>query len=246
VKDHTFPVACDLGAGFAAPLLNHARAGIKKMYFTDMSQGMLQRNEWKDVERIVADEEALPFPPASLDLVLANVSLHWVNDLPGALAQIRTALRPDGMLLGAMLGGRTLHELRSALMLAEQEREGGIGVHVSPFAGVADVGNLLSQAGFTLSTVDTESLLVHYPDALHLMHDLRGMAENNCVRIRRLHVPRATFEAAAAIYQQLYSTNDSHIPATFQVIYFVGWAPAPTQAKPKPRGSAKVSFKTLS
>jgi NADH dehydrogenase [ubiquinone] 1 alpha subcomplex assembly factor 5 len=195
--------------------------------------------------RIVADEEFLPFAPRSVDLFISNLSLHWVNDLPGCLMQIRQSLKDDGLFLAAMFGGDTLFELRNAFFLAEQEREGGAGIHVSPFAGVSDIGNLLTQAGFALTTVDTESIQVKYADPFVLMHDLRGMAENNAAIHRRPYVSRDTILAAAIIYQTLYGLPDGTIPASFQIIYMIGWAPHASQPKPKPRGSATHSFAEL-
>eukprot|EP01116_Phalansterium_solitarium_P012627 TRINITY_DN29093_c0_g1_i1.p1 TRINITY_DN29093_c0_g1~~TRINITY_DN29093_c0_g1_i1.p1 ORF type:complete len:341 (+),score=105.36 TRINITY_DN29093_c0_g1_i1:302-1324(+) len=250
------PVACDLGsqAGF---LVQHLQqAAIDTLYHTEMSERMLQRDAAYDAarlsrlrpRRVLADDEFVPFGAQSLDLVMSSMSLHWVNDLPGTFAQVLHALKPDGVFLAAMLGGEhTLHELRTALLLADQERLGGVASHVSPFAGVADIGNLLSRARFALPTVDTETITVRYRDAWRLMTDLQGMAENNCVRTRPPYVPREVFEAAAALYQQLYADpSDGSVPATFQVIYMIGWAPDVSQPKSKRRGSAQVSLKTLS
>ncbi|CAM9459635.1 unnamed protein product [Hapterophycus canaliculatus] len=150
---------------------------------------------------LVADEEFLPFPPGSFDLVLSNLALHWVNDLPGALGQIKQALKPDGAFIGAMLGGSTLTELRSCLLLAEQEREGGQSIHTSPSAHVADCGSLLQSAGFSLPTVDQDTVQVGYPNAFVLMEHLQGMGESNAAVNARPRVSRETMLAAAAAYQ---------------------------------------------
>lgn len=194
---------------------------------------------------VLADEEHLPFSPQSFDLIISNLSLHWINDLPHAMRQACQALKPDGVLLASMLGGNTLKELRIALQLAEQEREGGISPHVSPAAHVADCGALLQAAGFALPTVDVDTLIVNFPDALVLMEHLQGMGESSAILTRRQHVSRETFLAAAAIYQELYGENDGSVPATFQVVYMIGWAPHESQPQPKKRGSGKVSLKML-
>lgn len=194
---------------------------------------------------LLADEESLPFAPASFDLVVSNLSLHWVNDLPGAMRQAQAVLKPDGVFLASMLGGHTLKELRVALQLAEQEREGGISSHISPAAHVADCGGLLQAAGFALPTVDVDTVTVTYPNALVLMEHLQGMGESNAILTRRPYVSRETFLAAAAIYQELYGEEDGSVPATFQVVYMIGWTPHESQPKPKKRGSAQQSLKTL-
>ncbi|CAM9166671.1 unnamed protein product, partial [Phaeothamnion confervicola] len=195
----------------------------------------------------LADEEFLPFGPGTFDLVMSNLCLHWVNDLPRAMAEIRQALRPDGAFIGAMLGGSTLTELRRCLLLAEQEREGGMSTHTSPSAHVSDCGNLLQAAGFALTTVDTETVTVHYPSALALMEHLQGMGEGNAALSRRLTVSRDTLLAAAAAYQALYGEDDGDgsisVPASFQVCYMIGWAPHASQQQPKRRGSATRSLK---
>ncbi|CAM9498829.1 unnamed protein product [Scytosiphon promiscuus] len=189
---------------------------------------------------VVADEEFLPFPPGSFDLVLSNLSLHWVNDLPGALGQIKQALKPDGAFIGAMLGGSTLTELRSCLLLAEQEREGGQSIHTSPSAHVADCGSLLQSAGFSLPTVDQDTVQVGYPNAFVLMEHLQGMGESNAAVNARPRVSRETMLAAAAAYQELYGEDDGTIQATFQVVYMIGWAPHESQPQPKRRGSGQA------
>jgi NADH dehydrogenase [ubiquinone] 1 alpha subcomplex assembly factor 5 len=155
------------------------------------------------VERIVADEEHLleTVTPNSQDAIVSCMSLHWINDLPGTLVQIREALRPDGVFLAAILGGDTLFELRTALQLAESEREGGLSPHVSPMTDTRDVTNLLGRAGFTLTTVDTDELQIAYPSMWELMDDLRDMGESNAVVSRRHVIHRDTLAAAAAIYK---------------------------------------------
>ena len=188
--------------------------------------------------RLAADEEALPFAPGCFDLVLSCLSLHWVNDLPGTLVQIRRSLKPDGLLLAALLGGETLYELRAAWMEAELAEEAGAGVHVSPFADVRDAGALLQRAGFALPVTDTERIAVQYADAASLMHDLRGMGETNAALARRPgFTRRATLARMAAVYDSLFA-RQGRIPATFEVVYLTAWAPHESQPKALRPGSA--------
>ncbi|MDJ0947604.1 MAG: methyltransferase domain-containing protein [Alphaproteobacteria bacterium] len=189
---------------------------------------------------LVADEEALPFRVGSLDLVLSCLSLHWVNDLPGALVQIRKCLKSDGAFLAAMLGGETLTELRQALLQAETEEEGGVSPRVSPFADVGDLGGLLQRAGFALPVVDRDRIEVTYPDALALMRDLRGMGESNLIRDRRKCFSRRnTLFRAAEIYAERFAGEDGRVAATFDVLYLTGWSPDASQQRPLHPGSAR-------
>jgi NADH dehydrogenase [ubiquinone] 1 alpha subcomplex assembly factor 5 len=188
---------------------------------------------------VVGDAEALPFAAGSFDLVLGALSLHWTNDLPGALWQIRRILRPDGLLLAALWGGETLKELREALILAEVETAAGAGPRVSPFTDVRDAGSLLQRAGFALPVVDSETLTVTYPDLFALMRDLRGMGETNAVADRRrAFTRRDTLLRAAAIYQERYGDADGRIPASFQVLTLTAWTPHESQQQPLKPGSA--------
>ncbi|KAK0243143.1 S-adenosyl-L-methionine-dependent methyltransferase [Armillaria nabsnona] len=186
------------------------------------------------VERIHADEEELlqVIEPNSQEAIVSCLSLQWINDLPGMLVQINKALRPDGLFLGAMFGGETLFELRTSLQLAEVDREGGISPHVSPMTDTRDVSNLLGRAGFTLLTVDIDEVKVAYPSMWELMDDLRDMGESNAIIGRRHFIHRDTLTAASAIYKELHGNEDGTVPATFQVIFMIGWKPDPSQAKP--------------
>ena len=189
---------------------------------------------------IVADDEALPFAPASLDLVVSLLSLHWTNDLVGALVQIRRSLKPDGLFLGALLGGATLTELRQALMEAEAELTGGASPRVSPFAGLPDAGALMQRAGFALPVVDGDRLTLTYADPFALMHELRGLGESNAVKERqRGATRRAVIARAAALYHERFADTDGRIPATFDVVYLTGWAPHESQQQPLKPGSAQ-------
>lgn len=169
----------------------------------------------------------------------------WVNDLPGTLSTIRRALRPNGLFLGAMLGGDTLAEMRSAFVLADLERRGGVAPHMSPLCSVADAGALLQAAGFALPAVDTEVITIRYPDAWTLWHHLRAMGESHST-LQRGTSERSTLLAAAAAYAEVYGDPaDGSIPASFQIIYLTGWSPHDSQARPLPRGSANISLKDL-
>jgi NADH dehydrogenase [ubiquinone] 1 alpha subcomplex assembly factor 5 len=244
---HRFPLALDLGChGGELGRLLAGRGGIERLVQLDLSFAMALRARDAAAPEgagltLVADEEMLPITPQSLDLVLSNLSLHWVNDLPGALIQIRAALKPDGLFLAAMLGGESLAELRTALIEAELEEEGGASPRLSPFADLRDAAGLLQRAGFALPLADRDEITVSYPDALALMRDLRGMGETNAVRERRRGFSRrATLLRAAAIYGERFGGSDGRIPARFQVVYLTGWAPHAAQQQPLRPGSAKT------
>lgn len=193
--------------------------------------------------RVVADEEWLPFAGERLDLVVSALSLHWVNDLPGALIQIHRALRPDGLFLAAILGGDSLSELRQALVRAESELEGGVSPRVAPLVDIRDLGALLQRAGFALPVVDSDTITATYPDALTLMRDLRGMGESNILRARHGHFSRrATLLAAAESYRDMFGDADGRIPATFQILYLAGWSPHESQQQALRPGSGEVSL----
>ena len=190
---------------------------------------------------VVADEEALPFRDASLDLVVSALALHFVNDLPGALIQIRRALKPDGLFLAAMLGGDTLTELRQSFAEAEAEIEGGISPRVAPFADVREMGALLQRAGFALPVTDVERITVRYSSPFILMSELRRMGASNALaERRRTPLRRATLDRMAEIYAQRFSDRDGKIRATFEVIWLSGWAPHESQQKPLRPGSART------
>jgi SAM-dependent methyltransferase len=188
---------------------------------------------------VVADEEALPLRDASLDLVVSALALQFVNDLPGTLIQIRRALKPDGFLLAALIGGDTLTELREAFAQAESEIDGGVSPRVSPFADVRDLGALLQRAGFALPVVDTDRLTVRYPSVFALMSDLRRMgATNVLIERRRTPLRRATLQRMSEIYAQRFADPDGRLRATFEVVWLSGWAPHDSQQKPLKPGAA--------
>jgi NADH dehydrogenase [ubiquinone] 1 alpha subcomplex assembly factor 5 len=193
--------------------------------------------------RVAADPEFLPFRQASFDLIASVMALHWTADLPGVLVQLRQALKPDGLLLAAMLGGQTLVELRTALFEAELAEEGGVSPRVSPAIELGDAAALLQRAGFAMPVADSEMITVTYPDALALMRDLRAMGETNALAARRRNpMRRATLARAAAIYAERFSDKDGRIRASFEILFLAGWAPHPSQPQPLPRGSATHSL----
>lgn len=192
-------------------------------------------------ETLVCDAEALPFAPESFDLAVSALALQWVNDLPGALIQIRRALAPDGLFLACMAGGQTLTELRAALAEAEEEISGGASPRVAPFADIRDLGALLQRAGFALPVTDTDTVSVRYPHMFALMHDLRAMGATNALT-QRLKRPtrRAVFVRAAEIYHERFADPDGRIRASFELVWLSGWAPHESQQKPLRPGSAKM------
>jgi NADH dehydrogenase [ubiquinone] 1 alpha subcomplex assembly factor 5 len=189
----------------------------------------------------VFDPEFLPIKENALDLVVSNLCLHWANDLPGALLQIRRALTPDGLFLAAIFGGETLKELRECLMAAEIELVGGAGPRIAPFADIRDMGGLLQRAGFALPVTDLDTITVSYENAFRLMADLRGMGESSAlVEGPKAVPPRALFPRAAALYHERHGDADGRIPATFQVIFLHGWGPDASQQQPLRPGKAQT------
>lgn len=236
-----FPRVLDLGChgGDLARLLP-GRKGIEQVISCDMSPAMASL---APSPAVVCDEEFLPIAPNSVDLVVSNLSLHWVNDLPGALIQARAALKPDGFFLAALFGGETLKELRDSLTAAEIEVENGLSPRVSPFVDVRDAGALLSRAGFAMPVVDVETITVSYEHPLKLMGDLRGMGESNAVAERRKSFTRRELLVASMEhYLDTYADDEGRIPATFQIVWLAGWAPHESQPQPKAPGSATVSL----
>ena len=236
----SFPRVLDLGChgGEMASALS-ARSDIEELVQSDLSMAMARRAAESGHATVVADEEFLPFAEASFDLVVSNLSLHWVNDLPGALIQIRRALRPDGLFLGAILGEGTLAELRESLMAAEIEIAGGVSPRLSPFADLRDAAGLLQRAGFALPVADLEPVAVSYENAFRLFADLRGMGETNATLARNpAPPPRALWPETARRYADRFAEADGRIPATFRVIHLLGWAPHDSQPKPLRPGSA--------
>ena len=218
----TFDIAVDLGTPTDA-----ARRAIRDRVGT--------------IAAVVADEEALPFRDASLDLVVSALALQHVNDLPGTLIQIRRALKPDGLFLAAMIGGESLAELRAAFAEAEAEVEGGVSPRVAPFADLRDLGALLQRAGFALPVTDVDRVTVRYASPLGLMHDLRRMGAGNALtERRRMPLRRATLRRLLEIYAERFADPDGRIRATFEIVWLSGWAPHESQQQPLAPGSAKT------
>lgn len=239
----------DLGTGRGYVARNITDASLSHLYMSDLSPSMLEAaqtpEDVKFTKVVIDEEEKLPFKDKELDIVISNLNLHWVNNLPGCLREINRVLQEDGVFLASVFGGDTLYELRSSLVLAELEREGGFSPHVSPFAEIRDIGNLLNQSGFTMLTIDVDEISVGFPSIFELMWDLQGMAENNAGIKRKPHLHRDTLLAAGAIYQEMYGNKDG-VPATFQIIYMIGWKPDPKQmGSQAKRGSGQVSLKDL-
>ena len=191
--------------------------------------------------RVAADEEALPFGNETLDLVVSALSLQWVNDLPGTLAQIRRALKPDGLFLAALIGGETLGELRESLAVAESEMEGGASPRVSPFVDVRTLGSLLQRADFALPVTDVERMTVRYRNVRALLHDLQRMGAANALAERsRKPFRRGVLKRVEEIYAGRFTDPDGRLRATFDVLWLSAWAPHESQQKPLKPGSAKM------
>lgn len=190
-------------------------------------------------EVAVADDEVLALTTGAHDLVVHGLSLHSMNDPVGQLVQMRHALKPDGLMLAALFGGQTLHELRYAMAQAESVVEGGLSPRVAPMGDVRDLGALIQRAGLALPVADASTLTVTYETPLHLMRDLRAMGEANVMAQRRKGMlKRETLQKAVEIYLAEFGMPDGRIPATFEIIFLTGWAPSDTQPKPLKRGSA--------
>ena len=198
------------------------------------------RTAGDEAARAAPGSGPLPVPDQSQDLIVSLMSLHWANDLPGALSQIRRALRPDGLFLGTLLGAGTLKELRAVLTQAELEVRGGAQARVSPFADGFDGAALLQRAGFALPVADVDRLTVRYPDLYALIRDLRAMGETNALAGPIRPITRGMLARAAELYAERFAEADGRLPATFEIIHLAGWAPHESQQKPLPRGSAKV------
>ena len=246
-------VADELGERLAAVLRTFERAAdlgtptdaVRRVLAESGKVGMIVSASSESARRdssslgVAADEEALPFADGSLDLVVSALALQFVNDLPGTLIQIRRALKPDGLLLAALIGGDTLTELREAFAAAESEIEGGVSPRVAPFADIRELGALLQRAGFALPVVDSDRLTVRYKTVFALMRDLRRMgATNVLVQRRRAPLKRATLQRMTEIYAERFADADGRLRATFEIAWLSGWVPHESQQKPLKPGSA--------
>lgn len=203
-------------------------------------------NEINITRDVLDDEERLPYDAETFDAVLSSLSMHWINDLPSVLAQINNVLKPDCPFIATMFGGDTLFELRTSLQLADMERRGGVSPHVSPLADVKDIGGLLGKAGFKLLTVDVDDIIVDYPDTFALMQDLQAMGESNAILGREAGaIKRDVLLASEGIYRELHGNDDGTLPATFRMIYMIGWKESPNQSQPLERGSGQLNMKDI-
>lgn len=234
------------------------RGGVRKLVQIDPCSVMLHRDnvsaetKKKDSNGIITcetykmmadiDEAPLPFPDGTFNLVISSMALHWINDLPRLLSEMKRVLKPDGCLLFALPGGNTLPELRSTLVLSELERTGGVSTHVGPYIDLSNIGSLLAGAGFQLPTIDIDEIQVQYPNAMVLMEHLARMGEGNACVNRKDRVGLGTFVGAACLYKELYPADDGNedqgIVASAQVIYGIAWKQHDSQPKPLVRGSA--------
>lgn len=238
------------------------KAKIQELVMVDSSEEMLFRDEREKfneefpgkITRVVADEEHFEHEalntPEQYDAVISNLSLHWINDLPRVLQNINRSLKPDGLFMGTIFGGDTLYELRTSLQLAELERKGGMSPRVSPLVHLNDIGNLLNKAGFSMLTIDTEDIVVGgFPDLVSLCADLQAMGEQNSLVSRANHLPKDVLLAANEICKSLHGEVGEDgtvtIPATFNVIFMIGWKQSETQPQPLERGTGQISLKDV-
>jgi SAM-dependent methyltransferase len=235
--------ADDLGERLSTilrPFPEIADVGTPGAAFRDVLQSLRPKSRIIAAALRDAAHEVLESPPEAFDLITSGLALQHANDLPGALIQLRRALRPDGLFIGCLLGGATLTELRQALTVAESETAGGVSPRVFPFADVRDLGGLLQRAGFALPVADSETITVRYADVFGLMADVRAMGGTNVLKARsRRFTRRAVFLRAAQIYAQRFADPDGRIRATFELIWLSGWAPHESQQKPLRPGSAR-------
>jgi SAM-dependent methyltransferase len=232
-------VASDMAERLAVVLRQFGRAADLGTPTGAVRRVLAESGKVGTIVDVMADEEALPFANGSLDLVVSALALQFVNDLPGTLIQIRRALKPDGLLLAALIGGGSLAELREAFAQAETEIEGGVSPRVVPFADVRELGGLLQRAGFALPVVDSDRLTVRYRTVLDLMRDLRRMgATNVLIERRRRPLKRTTLFRLAEIYAERFADADGRLRATFEIAWLSGWAPHESQQKPLKPGSA--------
>ncbi|KKJ75249.1 SAM-dependent methyltransferase [Kiloniella litopenaei] len=238
-----FPKALDLGSNHR--ILKEtlgARGGIQEFTsatFLSETQTLPMESPSSRLKEIGITEEILPQSSQKYDLVISNLCLHWVNDLPGILLQAHQNLKADGLFLASMIGGESLKELRACLMEAEMNVEGGVSPRVSPLIDVKDAGALLQRAGFALPVSDFDRIEVSYTNAFDLMKELRGMGETNAIHNRRkTFTRRETLLKAAQLYQEKFSDSEGRINVTFDIVYLAGWAPHASQQQPLRPGSA--------
>ncbi|HEX2448554.1 MAG TPA: methyltransferase domain-containing protein [Methyloceanibacter sp.] len=232
-----FPLALDLGAYHG--LLGRRVAELPSVVATIYAESVYEFAALCPRPALVCDEDLLPFREPSFNLIVSGLALHRVNDLPGALIQIRRALQPDGLFMAALLGARALLELRQALIEAEAEIEGGASPRISPFGDVRDYGALLQRAGFALPVADSETLTVVYASPREVMQEVRALGGGNVLLARsRAPLSRKTLARAEEIYRERHATPDGRVRASFEIVYLSGWGPDESQQKPLKPGSA--------
>lgn len=219
---------------------------VGKISALEPSQAMSAQFTDAAIDRPEMSAEKLPFEPNTFDLVVSVLALHWANDLPGLLSQIRTVLKPDGLFLASLFGGGTLNELRSALIEAESELTGGVSPRLSPLPSLQDMAGLLQRAGFALPVADIERVTVRYDHPMKLLQDLKGMGEQAAFAPRegqeRRPLSRRILARMSEIYFDRFSDDDGKVRASFEIIWLSGWAPAAGQPKPLKPGSGKFSL----
>jgi SAM-dependent methyltransferase len=219
---------------------------VGKISALEPSQAMSAQFADATIDRPEMSAEKLPFEPNTFDLVVSVLALHWANDLPGLLSQIRTVLKPDGLFLASLFGGGTLTELRSALIEAESELTGGVSPRLSPLPSLQDMAGLLQRAGFALPVADVERVTVRYEHPMKLLQDLKGMGEQAAFAPRegqeRRPLSRRILARMSEIYFDRFSDDDGKVRASFEIIWLSGWAPAVGQPKPLKPGSGKFSL----
>jgi len=242
-----FARALDIGAhdGQACEALRDS-GKVKEIIALEVAPLMRGKLRASGFETVASDSEILPFEPASFELVTSVLSLHWINDLPGLMHQVRQVLVPDGLFLGCLFGGGTLPELRAALIEAESEVTGGISPRLSPLPGLQDMASLLQRAGFALPVADVERVTVRYGHPMKLLQDLKGMGEQAAFAPRdgqeRRPLSRRILARMSEIYADRFSDADGKVRATFEIIWLSGWAPHASQPKPLKPGSGQHSL----
>ena len=241
-----FPVVLELGCrtGILAELVGD-RGGIECLVRSELSEAMAQKAValWPSALTVIADEEQLPFRAGLFDLVMSNLVLHWVNDLPGTLVQVHRVLKPGGIFLASMVGGHSLSELRTALAMAESAQEGVVrSLRISPFvADARTAGTLLQRAGFAMQVVDCDTIIVRYANPMQLLRDLRGTGESNAIRERRrTPLRRGTLQAALDHYRIVHTDSDGRVPATFQILYLTAWTTERSSASSRERAHCRT------
>jgi SAM-dependent methyltransferase len=227
---------------FAADCVHERLQDVNRSFIQPAFVGWnaeIWRNAVKNLDTVALDTEIIDLKEAHHDLVINGLTLHWANDPVGQLVQMRRALRPDGLMIAALFGGQSLHELRTSFAEAEARVEGGISPRVAPMAEIRDLGALLQRAGFALPVADSISLTVEYDTPIHLMNDLRIMGETNALMDRRKTIRRETLAVAADIYNTNYRSDSGRVNATFEIVFLTGWSPSDDQQKPLRPGSAQ-------